>query len=64
MTITTVTHRTPYLRVGRHRSTWPRMLHLLDVENLVSGQVGAPPSAVCGPSSCVRWGPAGMTRAP
>lgn len=39
MTITTDTHRNTDVRVGRHRSTRPRTLHLLDVENLVSGQV-------------------------
>lgn len=41
MTITADTRRSPYVRVGRHRSTRPRTLHLLDVENLVSGQVSS-----------------------
>jgi hypothetical protein len=36
-----VKNYSPYGRPGRHRCTRPRTLHLVDVENLVSGDVSA-----------------------
>lgn len=39
MTLTATTECHSHARTGRHRSTRPRTLHLIDVENMVAGRV-------------------------
>lgn len=40
MTTATISHEfTPYVRAGRHRSSRPRTINLVDLENLVGGDV-------------------------
>ena len=41
MTVTNDNNHSPHVRAGRHRHTRPRTLNLLDVENLVGGQVSS-----------------------